>query len=227
MRQRGVLVAIVFWPLVANAQATPPASGAEPAAPQATPPAPGAEPAPPATSPKRSESTREILADLEARHEDLAKLLDTANYGPAFASGAQAEFVSPTVGTTALLIGYDAVFMEVDADVGMGFGGDPLANTDASNSYTFGLRVWVPVHRGVRADYSIGVGAGASVVDPPQGSTFTIWNTLAGGRIRCFLGPNVALLGALGAAVLFHGEHSQFLVGARPMGGAGFVYYFR
>jgi hypothetical protein len=117
--------------------------------------------------------------------------------------------------------------MQIDADLGMGFGGDPVTNTDSSNTYTFGLRASVPVHRGVRADYSIGVGAGATVIDPPQGSTFTVWNALAGARLRSFLGPNVALVGSLGVAASFRGEHSQFVVGARPLGGAGFVYYFR
>jgi hypothetical protein len=212
MGQRGIIGAITLWPLVANAQATPPGSGTEPA---------------PATSPKQSESTREILKGVAARHEELAALIDTSKYGPAFSSGAQAEFVAPGVGATALLFGYDAVFMQIEADFGMGFGGDPLTNTDTSNSYTFGVRVAVPVHRGVRADYSLGVGGGATVIDPTQGGTFTIGNALAGARIRSFLGPNVAFVGSFGVEAQIRGTHSQFVIGARPLGGAGFVYFFR
>jgi hypothetical protein len=213
MGRRAVLAAIASWPLVANAQATPPGSGVEPA--------------PPATSPKQSESTREILKEVAARHEELAQLLDTSKYGPAFVSGAQTEFVAPTIGATALLIGYDAVFMQIEGDLGVGFGGDALTNTDTNNTYTFGARILVPVHRGVRADYSVGIGGGASVIDPPQGSTFTIGNALAGARLRAFLGPNVALVGSLGIAVLIRGAHSQVVVGARPLGSAGFEYFFR
>jgi hypothetical protein len=167
------------------------------------------------------------LNDLEARHEDLAKLLDTAKYGPAFYSGAQAEFVAPAVGAAALLFGYDAVALQIDADVGLGIGADPLNDTQVDHSYTFGMRVEVPVHRGVRADYSVGAGGGVSVVDPTQGSNFAIWNVLVGARMRAFLGPNVALVGSLGGGVLIRGTHSQVLVGARPLGAAGFVYFFR
>jgi hypothetical protein len=214
MWRRGRLGAIALWPTVVRAQATPPGSGAEPAP-------------HPATSPKQSEPTREILKEVAARQEELAALLDTSKYGPAFSSGAQAEFVAPGVGTTALLVGYDAVFVQIEADVGMGFGGDPLTNTDASNSYTFGLRVAVPVHRGVRADYSIGVGGGATVIDPPQGSSFTIGNALIGARIRAFIGPSVAFSGSFGVEAQIRGAHSQFVIGARPLGGAGFVYFFR
>jgi hypothetical protein len=169
----------------------------------------------PATS-ARSEPTRETLAKIAARHEELARLLDPEKYGPAWGLGAQAEYLAPSAGVSAVVLGYDAVFMEVDATLGVGIGGDPVNNTAAVGTYSFDARVAFPVHRGVRADFSIIAGGGATLVDPPTGRWYALGLALGGGRIRMFVSPNVALTATLGVAAIFRGEHSLFVLGAKP-----------
>jgi hypothetical protein len=126
-----------------------------------------------------------------------------------------------------LVLGYDAVFIEVDTSIGVGIGGDAVNNKDAASTYAFDVRVAVPVHRGVRADFSIFAGGGATLVDPPAGGWYALGSGLAGGRIRLFEGPNVALSGSLGLAAIFRGEHSLVVLGAKPLGSASIVYFFR
>jgi hypothetical protein len=117
--------------------------------------------------------------------------------------------------------------MQIEANFGVTLGGNPLANTDAAHTYSSGLTLSMPVHRGVRADYAIMIGGGVDVVDPPRGSTFTLGTAIAGTRLRAFEGPNPALVGTLGFAAIIRGEHSEFVIGARPLGSAAFVYFFR
>jgi hypothetical protein len=205
----GAAAWVAWWPLPAHAQ-------------EATAPRPE-----PAVPERRKESTREILRNVATRHEELARLLDSSQYGAAFFNGAQAEFLAPAVGVASLLFGYDAVFLQIEANFGLSLGGDPLANTNAAHTYSSGLRLSVPVHRGVRADYAIMIGGDVDVVNPPRGSTFTLGTVLAGARMRAFEGPNIALVGTLGFAAIIRGEHSEFIVGARPLGSAAFVYFFR
>jgi hypothetical protein len=117
--------------------------------------------------------------------------------------------------------------MEVAASLGVGIGGDPVNNTDAASTYSLDVRVAFPVHRGVRADFSIIAGGGATLVDPPMGRWYALGLALGGGRIRTFVSPNVALTATLGVAAIFRGEHSLFVFGAKPLGAASLVYYFR
>jgi hypothetical protein len=192
----------VMWAELANAQ---------PAAPQATsPPAPAAPAKPP-----------------PSRAAALAQMLNPAEYGTAFYTGAQAEFVVPDVGASALLLGYDAVWMQVDLSLGMGIGGDPVTNEDADDVYSASLRLYLPLHRGIRADYALLVAGGPTLIHPASGSTFTIGNAGVGARFRVFMTPNVAVAGTLGAAAFIRGDHSSFTVAARPLGAASVVYFFR
>jgi hypothetical protein len=185
-----------------------------------------AQTAPPAAA-ERHESTRQTLNKVASQHEELAKLIDPATYGPAFVIGAQAEFVAPAVGVSSVVFGYDAVFMQIEGDLGMLVGGSALTNTDATHTYSFDMRLAVPVHRGVRADFSLMAGGGAFVIDPPQGSTFVLGTALLGARLRAFYSPNVALLAGLGVQTVIRGDHTEVGLGARPLGSAGVVYFFR
>lgn len=179
------------------------------------------------TTPAQSQSTQQTLAEIEVRHQELAKLLDPRQYGRAFGVGAQADFVAPAEGVSALVVGYDAVFMQVDASLGIGVGGDPINDKDAASTYAFDVRVGMPIHRGVRADFSLFVGGGVTLVDPTVGSWYALGDALGGGRIRFFQSPNVAVAGTLGVAGVFRDQHSLFVLGAKPLGSASIVYYFR
>jgi hypothetical protein len=50
---------------------------------------------------------------------------------------------------------------------------------------------------------------------------------LLGAEARIFVVENAAILGALGAGALLTNQGNALIVGARPLGSAGFVYYFR
>jgi hypothetical protein len=154
-------------------------------------------------------------------------LLDPREYGPAFGIGAQADFLAPAVGITGIVAGYDAVFMQVDGSLGVGIGGDPLTGKDDASTYAFHVRVGVPIHRGVKADFSLIAGGGVTLVEPPGGDAFVLGLGLAGARIRVFDSPNVAVTGTLGVAGIFRGDHSLFVLGAKPLGSASIVYFFR
>jgi hypothetical protein len=155
------------------------------------------------------------------------RLLEPEKYGRAFGLGAQAEFVAPSAGVSSVILAYDAVFMEIDASLGLGIGGDPVNAKDAANTYSFDLRVAFPVHRGVKADFSLMAGGGTTLVDPPGGPWHALGLVLGGGVIRIFQSPNVALTGTLGVAGVLRGDQSLFILGAKPLGSASLVYYFR
>ena len=211
----GALTILVgSWSAAALGQAHPPSGPAE-----------GTSAA--STTPARSESTQETLAQIETHHQELARLLDPRQYGRAFGIGAQADFVAPAEGVSALVVSYDAVFMQVDASLGIGLGGDPVNDKAAASTYGLDVRVGMPVHHGVRADFSIFVGGGATLVDPTEGNWYALVNALGGGRIRFFQSPNVAVTGTLGVAGIFRDQHSLFVLGAKPLGSASIVYYFR
>ena len=50
---------------------------------------------------------------------------------------------------------------------------------------------------------------------------------LAGAQLRVFQTPNVVLTGTIGFATLLRGEHSLYIIGAKPLGSASIVYFFR
>jgi hypothetical protein len=218
--------ALMLWASAAGAQTAPLPQPPPPATPPPAPPPPEGT-SPPAATPESHESTRTTLNRIAQRQADLAKLLDPTEYGPAFEAGAQAEFLAPAAGVSSLVFGYDAVFMQIDADLGIGIGGDPIQNKPAADVYTFDLRLGFPVHRGVRADFSIVFGGGGSVVHPPHGGDYVLGDAIAGARMRVFQSPNVALTGTLGFAAVFRGDNSLVVLGAKPLGAASIVYFFR
>jgi hypothetical protein len=203
---------VVLCPWLADAQEQAPAQQGSAAVPQNS-----AEP----------ESTRETLKKIASRHEELSKLLDPSKYPPAFEVGAQAEFLPPASGVSALVLGYDATWMLVNVDVGIGMGGDPITNKDAADVYSFDVRIAVPVHRGVRADFSLLAGGGATLIAPPKASRFTVGDAVLGTQLRVFQTPNVALIGTLGLAALIRSGNTLYVFGAKPLGAASIVYFFR
>jgi hypothetical protein len=205
-----LLLLVASWPLAARGQ-------------EASTPDQQPSPAPSASI----QSTREVLTRLERHHEELAKLLDPATFPRAFGIGAQAEFIAPTAGVSSLVFGYDAVFLQAEASFGAGIGGDPVNDKPASNTYAFDVRVALPIHRGVRADFGLSLGGGATFVYPPEGGWYTVGEGIGGARIRMFESPNVVFAGTFGVAALIRGDHSLLVVGAKPLGSASIVYFFR
>ncbi len=141
--------------------------------------------------------------------------------------GAQAELLSPVAGVSSITVGYDATYVEVDASVGINVGGNPVLDTNATDAYLATMRLAVPVHRGIRSDFSLVLGGGAIFINPPSADTFSVGNAIAGARFRIFQTPNIALGATIGATANIRRKHSSFTVGARPLGGASVVYYFR
>ncbi len=166
-------------------------------------------------------------AERSAARAAVAQILNPGQYPPAFNLGAEAEFIGTTFGVASLRFGYDATFMQVEVGLGMGFGGDPFGDVDANDVYSTRLTVAFPVHRGIRADFAVAGAGGVTFVDPTTGGNFRVGSLSLGARIRSFVSPNLALLANLGAAALFRGDNSAFGIGARPLGGAAIVYYFR
>jgi hypothetical protein len=161
------------------------------------------------------------------RAVELAQALNTKQYGTAFYSGAQAELVVPGTGVSSLLIGYDAVWTQVDLSLGFGVGGDPVTNKNTNDVYNLVLRFAFPLHYGIRADYALAVGGGTTIINPPRGSAYAIATAALGARFRVFMSPNCALAAGLGFSAFIRGENPSFVMAARPLGSAAVVYFFR
>jgi hypothetical protein len=195
-----------------EAQERPP----EPATSTVAPPAPAD---PPANAPP---------PDAEAaRLARLAQAMSPAEYGRAFYAGAQAELVVPDIGISALLLGYDAIWTQVELSLGLGVGEDPVMAVDEADNYIATLRVAFPIHRGIRSDFALLFGGGVTFIDPPETDTFALGTFGAGAKFRAFFTPNVAVGAALGIVAFIRGEHSNVVMGARPLGAASVVYFFR
>ncbi len=219
----GHLALSVTAPTSEEPSAAPNESGAAAAPPAASVSAerkPGGEAAPPPAASARPRTQEE-------RAKRLAQMIDPGQYGPAFISGAQAEYVGPAVGVTSMVFGYDAVWAQVEASLGFVVGRDPLRGGPATDSYNLTLRFAVPLHRGIRADYAVVVGAGALWIDAPGEPGRVTGTFVVGTRFRVFVTPNVATVATLGAAVVFRHDAASFIFGARPLGSAGVVYFFR
>ena len=179
---------------------------------------------------RAQDRTAEQPDPAQTRLAEMAKALDPAHYDPAFYAGAQAEFATPTTGATSLsslVLGYDARFLHVDLSVGLGLGGDALLDEASTEAVGVSLRMGIPIHRGIRADFSLMAGGGVLILDPPDAPTGTVGEVGGGGRFRVFMTPNVAVIASLGVVALIRGDHSSVIVGARPLGAAAVVYFFR
>ena len=85
----------------------------------------------PATRAATGPPFRESLPGHEGtptRAAAMATALNPTDYGPAFYTGAQAEFVAGASGLSSLLVGYDAVWLHIDLGTGLGLGGDALVD---------------------------------------------------------------------------------------------------
>jgi hypothetical protein len=199
----------LLWASLASAQVEAGATGdAAPAS------AAAAAPAPP-------------VSTASAAQMKMVQALDPKEYGAAFNVGAQAELIVPTTGVSALLVGYDAVLLQVELSAGFGIGSDTAQNPDGSDLYLTALRLAFPVHRGIRADFSLVVGGGATFIDPSAQDARTIGTAGVGAKFRSFFSPSVALAATFGAVTTFGDGDTTVLFGARPLGSAAVVYFFR
>lgn len=215
MRGWAVGLAALLWGSLASGQ-TPGSSPVE-----ADPPAED-----PAAAKAQGEDLPRERTDPDPR-KALAAVLNPDKYGPAFLLGAQAEFLSPLLGASSLVFGYDFVPFQLEASFAVAVGpGTGLAGNE-DDLYSAGLRLAVPVHRGLRADFSLVAGGGVAFIDPPDGETSRIGTLNVGGRFRVFASPSVATVATLGVALILREDDYRFALGARPLGAAGVVYFFR
>ena len=157
----------------------------------------------------------------------MAQALSPEEYGRAFFVGAQAELVVPDIGISAVLLGYDAIWAQAELSLGFGHRRRPHAWLDQADDYIATLRLAFPIHRGIRSDFALLFGGGVTVIDPPEASTFTLGTVGVGAKFRAFFTPNVAVGAALGVVAFIRGENSSVVMGARPLGAASVVYFFR
>lgn len=165
-----------------------------------------------------------VLIATPAGAEGESTQVPTMAHGIGF--GAQTELISPNLGISGALVSYDVGWIQCEASLGLGVferGANALQDT---NVYGLGIRAYVPVHRAARADFSLGGGLAFNLLDDGNGLR-TAWTVLIGAKVRIFVVPNVAIVGALGAGVLLTNEGNALIVGARPLGSAGFTYYFK
>ncbi|MGC4118837.1 MAG: hypothetical protein QM765_30595 [Myxococcales bacterium] len=146
--------------------------------------------------------------------------------GLRFGLGAQTELITPDVGISGVLASLDFGRLEVETSVGIGVFEQGANSLGKNNIYSIGVRLALQVHSRKRADFAVGVGGGLFVIDTPQDGVDLAWTVLAGARVRIFVVSNVAIIGTLGGGLLLRSQGNAFILGARPLGSAGFVYYF-
>jgi hypothetical protein len=146
--------------------------------------------------------------------------------GHGFGIGAQTELISPNFGISSAVVDYDMGWVRWEAGVGLGIFERGANALQPANVYGVGVRAYFPVHRAERADFSLGGGVAFNLIDAGKGLT-TATALVLGADIRIFVVPNVALIGTLGVGALFESQGDALIVGARPLGSAGFIYYFR
>lgn len=132
-------------------------------------------------------------------------------------------------GTSGLLVTWGAPGggFHVDGFAGLhhfvptGATGGPSSTTD----FTLGGRFWYHVHAASFADFSLGGGLGITrwVFNPggPNEDSHVDVALEAGGQIRAFIVPNVALIADLGLGVTF-GSNDDLLIGGQSIGGGGY-----
>ncbi len=146
--------------------------------------------------------------------------------GPVIGIGAQNELISPQAGASALLVAADWHTVQGEATVAAGVFERSTANGAPQDDVLgFGARVYARVHRTERSDLALGGGGSVAILWSP--SPQLAWTVFTGVRVRIFVVPNAALTGSLGAGVVLQRGENFFILGARPLGSAGFVYYFR
>jgi hypothetical protein len=142
-----------------------------------------------------------------------------------FGIGAQTELISPNFGISAAIVDFDVGWARWEASVGLGVFERGANALQPANVYGVGVRAYFPVHRAERADFSLGGGVAFNLIDAGK-CLSTATALVLGADVRIFVVPNVALVGTLGVGALFQSQGNALIVGARPLGSAGFIYYF-
>jgi hypothetical protein len=144
------------------------------------------------------------------------------------------------VGASAFLSGVAGVQVDYDtplwdADAILGFADRSGGNGNNAPSQTqiqFGVQGWYHLHRGSSSDFSVGGGIG---LDHTTGAGPNLTATVIelGARPRAFITSNVAVHAMLGISItvgdngVLGAENKGVGIGAQPLFGAGFTYYFR
>jgi hypothetical protein len=115
---------------------------------------------------------------------------------------------------------YDPGAFHLEAIVAFG-------NQDPTTMIALGGRFWYHVHRGTRADFSVGGGLGFVTVDQDGADAQNSFDLEAGAQVRAFLVDNVAVSAALGLVVVAgDGPDDPIDLRGDLFGAAGIVYFF-
>jgi hypothetical protein len=138
-----------------------------------------------------------------------------------------AAFLSSGFGA---LVNYDEAIWDIDGILGFGSrrGGGPGSATNTN--LLIGVRGWYHLHRGSNSDFSVGGGIGMEH-NTGGGPSSTATLLEPGVRARAFITSNVAVHAVVGLSVVLGDNASRnnvgFGIGAQPLFGLGFTYYFK
>ena len=141
------------------------------------------------------------------------------------------------VGAAAFLSGVGGVQVDYDtpmwdADAILGFGDRSVGGNNSSTQIQFGVQGWYHLHRGSSSDFSVGGGVGIDHVTG-AGPNRTATLIEIGARPRAFITSNVAVHAMLGVTISVGdngvpgADNSGVGLGAQPLFGFGFTYYFK
>ena len=144
----------------------------------------------------------------------------TARSSSRLGIGAEALAVDGIPPTTGIAVRYDGHFFQADAVIGFSYVDNVATNI------ALGGRFFLPVHRGERADLSVGCGVLLLTVDPKNGDSTIGLAIDAGVRARLFLSANMAVFLGTGLSVQAIEDSSRMGIGGHLLGSAGFAYFF-
>jgi hypothetical protein len=133
-------------------------------------------------------------------------------------------------GVGGALVNYDEAIWDIDGILGFGSHRNGGPNSPTNTTLQIGVRGWYHLHRGSNSDFSVGGGIGMehTTGDGPS-STATLIEP--GVRARAFITSNVAAHAFVGLSVVLGDNASRnnvgFGIGAQPLFGLGFTYYFK
>jgi hypothetical protein len=133
-------------------------------------------------------------------------------------------------GVGGVQVDYDMPIWDLDAILGFA---DRSTGGDNSQTYIqFGVQGWYHLHRGSSSDFSLGGGVGINHVTG-SGPNRTATVIELGARPRAFITSNVAVHAMLGISISLGdndvpgADNSGVGLGAQPLFGVGFTYYFK
>lgn len=142
------------------------------------------------------------------------------------------------VGAAAFLSGlggvqvdYDQSIWDIEGILGFANRRDGGPGSPTSTVLQAGVRGWYHLHRGANSDFSLGGGIGfqhRTGNGPSQTSTLIE----PGARARAFITSNVAAFAILGFTIVvgdnaLGNNNTGIALGAQPLFGVGFTYYFK